>query len=790
MPVNWGLSLKSFGILWLLCASLFCAKVSAADKITIQLKWYHKYQFAGYYAAQFKGYFEQEGLQVDLIEGGPAVNPQHQLINNQAQYATLGSEVVKSFAVGAPFIIVSSIYQHSPEVLITLESAKVTELSDLRGQAIMLNSDEVAGQIMAMLAQNGLRQGDYQAFKYDGNINLLADQTVAAIYGYISNEPYLLQQMGYPNRVFAPQDYGFDFYGDSLVTTQSELAEHPKRIEMVRRAVIRGWNYALENPQEVIDYILTLESKNPVPYDLNHQLYEAEQTAKLVDATNIPLGNTSADRWAAMFDTFNNYQAGQAKFLARYVYDPSVSDKHWQKKLLVIIAVVLACLAMMYFWNRSLRLKLNRAVEHLDKIAFEDKLTLLPNRSAMLLHFEEFRKLKKSDRYLALFDIANLQKVNKTQGFQKADQLIQQIGEMLEQKKASQDRCFSLYGGKFAIVGKATDRSEFERRMNQIILEITKALNSIKLHSGGIELDFSLDNSNLTIRGELALQHAKSVNAPLLVFFNKLIAENIERQEELYRRVREAIVYNEFVVFYQPKVNATTAKVEGVEALMRWQHPDDGLLTPFHFLPTVENFPELMEQLEDCILELIFSQIDSITHHFGATAGFRVSINLSSMQFNRPSLLDYLLTKCKRHNVNPEQIDLELTESSMLEDLETAINISQQLQSAGFHVSLDDFGTGYSSLSYIQNLPVNIVKLDHSFVKNIPQDTRSGYVVEHIVSLAHKLGLKIVAEGVEREEQLHYLDNLDVDLIQGYYFYKPMSISDLFEIPNDTLAFD
>ena len=171
------------------------------------------------------------------------------------------------------------------------------------------------------------------------------------------------------------------------------------------------------------------------------------------------------------------------------------------------------------------------------------------------------------------------------------------------------------------------------------------------------------------------------------------------------------------MVYYQPKVNATTTKVEGVEALMRWQHPEDGLLTPFHFLPTVENFPELMEQLEDCILELIFSQVESIVHHFGAGTGFRVSINLSSMQFNRPALLEYLLTKCKRHAVRPEHIDIELTESSMLEDLNVAISISKELQSAGFHVSLDDFGTGYSSLSYIQNLPVNIVKLDHSFVK-------------------------------------------------------------------------
>jgi len=776
--------------LLVLCCLSLSIPALATDKISIQLKWYHKFQFAGYYAAQMQGYFEQEQLAVKLVEGGPGINHQHQLINNQAQYSTIGSEAVKSLAVGAPFVIVTSIFQHSPEVLITLKNSQIRRIEELHGKAIMLNSDGVAGQIMAMLHKNGLRQGDYQVYEYDGNIKQLANQSVAAMYGYVSNEPYQLQQLGYDVDLFSPQDFGFDFYGDALVTTQAELVDHPKRVAAVRRAVIRGWNYALEHPQEVIEYILKLKSANPIPYDLNHQRFEAKETIRLIDAANIPLGNTSADRWATMFDTFNNFQGGQAQFSQAYVYDPMYSDKLWQQQLLLITGLVLTVLIIMYFWNRTLRIRLNRAIAHLDKIAFEDKLTLLPNRSAMLLYFEECREQKCKNRYLTIFDIANLQKVNKTQGFQKADDLIRQVADMINQRKAPEDRCYSLYGGKFAIVGQAHDRAEFELRMNQIISELLKTLKLTKLHSGGIELDFDLDNSSLTIRAELALQHAKSMNAPRLVFFNKLIAENIERREELYKRVRAAIVYNEFVVYYQPKVNATTKKVEGVEALMRWQHPDDGILTPFHFLPTVENFPELMEQLEDCILELIFSQVESIVHHFGAGSGFRVSINLSSMQFNRPALLEYLLTKCRRHAVKPEHIDIELTESSMLEDLNIAINISQELQSAGFHVSLDDFGTGYSSLSYIQNLPVNIVKLDHSFVKNIPQDARSGYVVEHIVSLAHKLGLRIVAEGVERIEQLEYLDRLNVDLIQGYYFFKPMAIHQLFEIPNDTLAFD
>ena len=170
------------------------------------------------------------------------------------------------------------------------------------------------------------------------------------------------------------------------------------------------------------------------------------------------------------------------------------------------------------------------------------------------------------------------------------------------------------------------------------------------------------------------------------------------------------------------------------------------------------------------------SEANELISYYKINSGFRLSINLSSIHFNQPSLVSDLLTSCHRFSVDPQYLEFELTESSMLEDLNLAIEISHDLQKAGFHVALDDFGTGYSSLSYIQNLPVNVIKLDYSFVKKIPQDIRSGFVVEHIISLAHKLGLIIVAEGVEEADQLDYLGNLNVDMIQGFYFYKPMPL--------------
>ena len=276
-----------------------------SEDISIHLKWYHKYQFAGYYAAQQQGYFQEEGLNVSLIEGGPNTNHLHQLINGSSQYAVLGSEALGSLALGSPVIIVASIFQHAPEMLMTLRSSQAKSIDDLRGKSLMLANSEIAGQVPAMLLKNNLSPEDYFRASYDGDVNRLADGSVFAMYGYISNEPFLLQEMGYEVDYFRPQDYGINFYGDNLATHQSELDNNPRRVAAIRRAVIRGWSYALNHSNEIIHHLLSLPTKNPQPYTFKHQQYEAQATVDLIDTNNVPIGTSSPDRWAAMLDVFN-----------------------------------------------------------------------------------------------------------------------------------------------------------------------------------------------------------------------------------------------------------------------------------------------------------------------------------------------------------------------------------------------------------------------------------------------------------------------------------------------------
>lgn len=773
------IQLKLFSRLLLL---LLCSSWVAAEDISIHLKWYHKFQFAGYYAAQQQGYFAKEGYNVTLVEGGPNTNHLHQIINGSSQYGVLGSEALISLAMGSPIVIVASIFQHAPEVLMTLKSNKVESLSALKDKRLMLANNNISGQVEAMLLKNGLSADDYQVASYDGEINKLIDGSVYAMYGYISNEPYQLLQAGYEVDLFRPQDYGINFYGDNFATTQSELDNHPERVAAIRRAVIRGWNYALENPDEIIEYALSLPTKNPHPYNLSHQQYEARITADLIATNTVPLGTSSPVRWVAMLDTFNAVTGGQAVFTPRSIYHEFHHDRSWINYLLILLVSALLIISAMYAWNRALKNKLKNAIGRLEKATFKDSLTGLRNRSSMMLNIERYRIEKRRGLYLVLIDIAGLQKINRDQGLQKADLLIQQVANVLAKNALKHSHTYSLYAGKFAITVCADSFKDLEEKINPLMGIVTQANNAIVLRAGAVNLDFSLDNSTLTTRAELTLQHSKETLSSTLSSFNLLILEKASRNEALIAEVIEGISKQEFIAYYQPKVNYISGEIQGLEALVRWNHPEKGILQPGKFLPVVELNPNAMMQLEVAVINTILADANTLISYFKKNTGFRLSINLSPILFNQASLVPDLLSSCQKFSVAPESIEFELTESSMLEDLDLAIDISNQLQQSGFHVALDDFGTGYSSLSYIQNLPVNVIKLDYSFVKKIPQDIRSGFVVEHIISLAHKLGLIIVAEGVEEANQLDYLGNLNVDMIQGFYFFKPMPIDKICQL--------
>jgi EAL domain-containing protein (putative c-di-GMP-specific phosphodiesterase class I) len=248
-------------------------------------------------------------------------------------------------------------------------------------------------------------------------------------------------------------------------------------------------------------------------------------------------------------------------------------------------------------------------------------------------------------------------------------------------------------------------------------------------------------------------------------------AQALERLE-LEADLRQALERGEFEVHYQPKVALATGRLTGLEALVRWRHPQRGLVAPTAFIPLAEE-SGLIRAIGQWVLEEACRQTRSWREQMPDVA-LSTSVNLSACQLRQPTLLADVARALRESGVDPCCIELEMTESVAMEDAETTITLLQQLKALGVHLAIDDFGTGYSSLGYLQRFPVDVLKIDRAFVAGLRPDNAHASIVDAVVSLGHALGLTVVAEGMETAEESHQVHALGCDLAQGYYFAKPL----------------
>jgi polar amino acid transport system substrate-binding protein len=267
---------------------------AAAEKVRLQLKWYHQFQFAGYYAAIEQGYFAAEGLEVELIERDPEVNNIRQVLNGAVDYGIADTVLLLYQEQGAGLHIVAPIFQHSPNVIITLASSGIVSPLDLVGRRVRLYDNETDGfPLMAMLVEQGVLERGIIRQPFSTDYTALGRGETDAIYGYSSNEPYMLRQLGYDVRLIQPAHYGIDMYGDMLFTSVREATDHPERVAAMRRAVLRGWEYALDHKEEIARLILARYSKRK---PLSALLYEAQAIEQAVARFTVPLGTLDSGR--------------------------------------------------------------------------------------------------------------------------------------------------------------------------------------------------------------------------------------------------------------------------------------------------------------------------------------------------------------------------------------------------------------------------------------------------------------------------------------------------------------
>lgn len=292
------------------------ASDGAREKVILQLPYTHQFQFAGYYAAQCKGYFAAEGLEVELREGGLTLRPYTELTAGRAQYGIGSATYLLDRLNGAPLVLAATVYQHSLLALMVRADSDIRSPEDLRGKRLAAGSAGRYPEIAAMFYAEGVPPDAYVRVedKWDVDEILTGEADAQAI--FITDLPFDMKQRGIAVRLIRPADYGVDFYGDALFTTESELAQHPRRVAAMRRAVLRGWEYALDHPEEMIDYIIATYPARPARVTRERLEFEAKQTARQINADLIDLGHVNPARWRRTAEIF--IQLGMAKDLSRF----------------------------------------------------------------------------------------------------------------------------------------------------------------------------------------------------------------------------------------------------------------------------------------------------------------------------------------------------------------------------------------------------------------------------------------------------------------------------------------
>ncbi|WP_286233161.1 EAL domain-containing protein [Thalassotalea sediminis] len=418
----------------------------------------------------------------------------------------------------------------------------------------------------------------------------------------------------------------------------------------------------------------------------------------------------------------------------------------------------------------------------LRKLANSDTLTGLPNRSYFQANQTRLVK-NKVPHALLVFDLDNFKKVNDSMGHEVGDVLLCKVAERIRSVGRSQDTVYRLGGDEFSIIVENTnDIHTITTIAKDILRSIAQPLklknHEIVLYSSiGIVLypEDGASPQELLKNADTAMYHAKNAGGNRYKFFNGSMNEQAVKRLQIEGLIRHGLKEDFFSVFYQPKIEITTGKIAGMEALVRFETPSKGIISPLTFIPVSEETGQIIDIGEVVLRKACYATkvwIDS-----GLFDG-RIAVNLSAVQFTQPNLVGMIAEILAETALPAKHLELEITEGTVMDSPQQAIDTMLQIRAMGIHLSLDDFGTGYSSLAYLKKFPLNTLKIDKAFVDDIEQSEQGRNMVATIVTIAHNLGLQVVAEGVETNQQLSFLSGLRCEQLQGYLYSKPLATED------------
>ena len=453
--------------------------------------------------------------------------------------------------------------------------------------------------------------------------------------------------------------------------------------------------------------------------------------------------------------------------------------------------------------------KLEENKEKISHLLYHDLLTNLPNQLSLRENFESLvaphrnksnnlsSDLENSaDFYgisLIILSFERFSRINDHLGYEGGNQLLKEAVERIQSTVGQENAITRLNSNEFVIVLTPSELSNlpsnasvtslkdnsihfskilvdafsspFYTQTQEIICPIILGIALCPLHGNSLD--------QLLQCARKAKDSIKNQGGNLYQLYHPNLEKNTSVNIlDLERDLRHALKRNEFVVYYQPQINVHTRQIVCAEALVRLDHPEKGRISPYIFIPIAEA-TGLIQGIGEWVLEKSCEQLKS-WHKLGLDS-IRIAVNLSARQFNQANLGEWLTDLFERHQIDPSQIELELTESTLVDDIPRSIEQLNQLKSVGIKVAMDDFGTGYSSLSYLQQFPFDILKIDQCFIQKINQNPKNAAIAQAIITMAHQLNLRVVAEGVETTEELTFVHENNCDEIQGYFFSKPIT---------------
>ncbi|RFP08228.1 MULTISPECIES: EAL domain-containing protein [unclassified Duganella] len=895
-----------------LLPALWLAPAAAQDKVTLQLKHHHQFQFAGYYAALEQGYYREAGLDVSILEGSDGNEPERDVAAGKAEYGVGASSLLLARLAGKPVVVLGVVFQHSPYALAMRQTSAEPDIRRIIGKRAMIGSltDELgsADELLAYLIKEGIPASSFQRVEPSYNTADLINGKVDAIAVYTTNEPDTFERLGFPYDIYSPRAVGIDFYGDNLFTSEREIANHPERVRAFRAASMRGWQWAMSHQEEMADVILNKYSRRS---DRAHLLYEARQMVPLVQPVLVEIGYQNPERWRHIADVY----AGLGMVPKNANFDGFIynvgggASLLWLYRVLGGAALVLVLGAAVHFsllarerrranaairtgeqrfrtmfeasplgialvdsvtseyrdinprfeeivgrsqvelsamrWFEGahpedvaqLKVQMGRLTAHevgsfkitnrlfrpdgelvwievsvtaietekgshphhlcmiedvTDKKQSEaliwqqanfDPLTQLPNRR--MFHDRLAHDMLKSQRdrsHIAILfiDLDHFKEVNDTLGHHQGDILLVDAARRISACVRKSDTVARLGGDEFTVILSELEGTERVEHIAQHIIDSLRLPfplgqeQAFVSASIGITLypDDALDIDDLLKHADQAMYAAKGAGRNRYSYFTPTLQVAALNRMRLTNDLRGALKAEQFELYFQPIVHLKSGRIHKAEALIRWNHPQRGVVSPMDFIPLAEASGLIIDIGEWVFRESArWVQRWRHEHH----PEFQVSVNQSPLEFAREDgAYDTWLSYLQALDLPGQAVVVEITEGLLLDANATVSNKLLQLRDAGIQVALDDFGTGYSSLSYLKKFDIDYLKIDRSFTRNLAPDSSDMALSDAIIVMAHKLGLRVIAEGVETPEQRDLLAAAGCDYGQGYLFARPM----------------